>query len=305
MLKIRNTDLLFHAWANKAYPDAECGKVSYRGNLLYSYAACISALLPSNAVAHSYQHWTPTTKRHQAQARSATSNRKRVYCYKPEESVAYNMMHARRRIADLLDPVAPIYKKDGKTETLASVKKREERHGQAFRIAEEANDYWTHAGDTMVDKIDIENLDGIREAFANIKAEAKRQEEAREVERQEAKKRMAAEAVETLVAWRKHECHAIFHHRLQALPPALRLSKDNTRVETSHGAEIPLAHALGLWPWVKRAKKVGKEITPEVGTKLGHYTLNVIKADGTIVVGCHTIAYSELEQIAKQLNLEV
>ena len=34
----------------------------------------------------------------------------------------------------------------------------------------------------------------------------------------------------------------------------------------------------------------------------GHYTLNLIRADGSIKVGCHDISYEELHRMAIQLE---
>jgi hypothetical protein len=37
---------------------------------------------------------------------------------------------------------------------------------------------------------------------------------------------------------------------------------------------------------------------------VGHYRLTKIRGDGSMVVGCHDIPYSEIEMIARQLGLK-
>jgi hypothetical protein len=72
-------------------------------------------------------------------------------------------------------------------------------------------------------------------------------------------------------------------------------------VETSFGAEIPVADAERLWPVIQRVMSGDKDY--DVGMELGGYRLTKIRRDGSIVVGCHDIAYSEIERIAQQLGL--
>jgi hypothetical protein len=84
----------------------------------------------------------------------------------------------------------------------------------------------------------------------------------------------------------------------------LRLSEGGVGgvcVETSAGAIIPLDAALRLWPVILRVMKGDKDY--EVGMALGHYRLTQIRTDGSIKVGCHDIAFDEIEGIAKQLGL--
>jgi hypothetical protein len=91
------------------------------------------------------------------------------------------------------------------------------------------------------------------------------------------------------------------------VPTMLRLSKDGKSVETSKGANIPVSFARRLWNYITDIRAngfpKGMEENYGAGQRLGHYTLNRIEADGSIVVGCHQIAYVEIEGIAKQLGL--
>jgi hypothetical protein len=81
----------------------------------------------------------------------------------------------------------------------------------------------------------------------------------------------------------------------------LRLNAD--QIQTSRGAQIPVADALKLWPLLLRVKTSGK--TLEAGLhniNLGAYRFKSF--DGaTLIVGCHSIGWDQLELMADQLNL--
>jgi hypothetical protein len=107
-----------------------------------------------------------------------------------------------------------------------------------------------------------------------------------------------------------------------SLPPALRLAKSRGSyhtgglmpdrdsegrdvIQTSHGAEIPVADARALWP-VILSVKAGERTSEDAARlvrRLGVYTLNEIRADGSIKVGCHDIAWCEIERMAVVLGL--
>ena len=76
---------------------------------------------------------------------------------------------------------------------------------------------------------------------------------------------------------------------------------DGGRIETSRGAEIPEEAARRLWPFILRV--MGGERDYDVGMSLGHYQLTKIRRDGSIVVGCHDIAFAEIERISVALGL--
>lgn len=75
-------------------------------------------------------------------------------------------------------------------------------------------------------------------------------------------------------------------------------------IQTSHSAEVPLSVATKLWRLIQVVIKRGEDMTGDFGesVRVGHHTLNAVYKDGSIKVGCHTIAYGELELLAKQLG---
>jgi hypothetical protein len=86
------------------------------------------------------------------------------------------------------------------------------------------------------------------------------------------------------------------------VPTVLRVKGD--KVETSRGAEIPLPHAKRLWPAIRKVMQSGAPYEHNGHSiHVGEFRIDRIEVDGTLIAGCHTIKYPELERIAKQLGL--
>lgn len=85
-------------------------------------------------------------------------------------------------------------------------------------------------------------------------------------------------------------------------PTALRL-KDAETVETTQGAQFPLAHGLKALPFIRRVVKSG-EAWQRNGQqiRLGNFQIDRIEPDGTVIAGCHTVPYAEIEILAAQVQ---
>lgn len=75
-------------------------------------------------------------------------------------------------------------------------------------------------------------------------------------------------------------------------------------VETSKGAWFPLKQAQRAFALVKAVMERGEVWVPNGGVscKLGYYQINEIWPDGTVIAGCHTVAYRAMERIREQLE---
>lgn len=164
-------------------------------------------------------------------------------------------------------------------------------------------------------RIDVEAITSIPLAERRklvIAAEAAAEAAAKERER------LAGLALaDQLAAWKRGDPD-ISTWQLRNAPVALRLAESRGTyrtggllpdmgsvglqcIETSHSAQIPVDDAKRLWPIIQRTMRGEKDY--EVGMVLGSYRLTKIRRDGSIVVGCHDIAYSEIEDMAKKLGL--
>lgn len=88
-------------------------------------------------------------------------------------------------------------------------------------------------------------------------------------------------------------------------PTRLRIA--DKAVQTSRGAEVPVKDAKRLFPKIVAQRKLGQALDMHSATRpfpIGNFRLSKIEVDGSIVVGCHEIPWSEIELIARELGLE-
>lgn len=74
-------------------------------------------------------------------------------------------------------------------------------------------------------------------------------------------------------------------------------------LETSHGADVPLAHAVKAFRFVKLVRERGETWRKNGRTiRVGHYQIDAIDAGG-FTAGCHRINWAEIERLARELGV--
>lgn len=74
-------------------------------------------------------------------------------------------------------------------------------------------------------------------------------------------------------------------------------------IETSRGASVPIAHACRLARVFDRIVNAGGKTWPDgSGPMVGHYRVNTIGADGTLVIGCHEFNPDEARRLRDLLE---
>ncbi len=282
----------FHYWANKVQESGKASSVSFSDCELFSYSAMIGRHIPG-AVVLSTQSYSVSTSNHQSQARQASRHLKQVFCNEPGSSARANMQAAKDAIIrSLADAKLPRIRQPT----------RDAHKSKAFNLARQANEYLAALPEDErtaepIDTTDLEHL-----AVVAAEAQAKKEAELARMLKERIK-RLGEDALEWLAGMPKHN--------LGGLPVMLRLSRDDQGkfkdVETSHGAKVPVHAAIKLWPLVCRTVRSGKKFDLDgalLGPSVGVYRLHAIHADGTVVIGCHTIPLAEMAKIAQQLHLK-
>ncbi len=86
-------------------------------------------------------------------------------------------------------------------------------------------------------------------------------------------------------------------------PILLRISSDNTEIQTSQGASMPVSFAKLIWQTVCKCKAEKTTFKANGKTiKAGLFSIQWIDQEGTVKAGCHTIKYGPIKSIARQLN---
>lgn len=141
----------------------------------------------------------------------------------------------------------------------------------------------------------------------------------RELER-EAFAALEAERAEWLSGARSYTRARLSDERGGALVRAVGAELDGCRViagdlETSHGARVPLRHAAAVFAFVRRIREsaisqgiLGESTVWRAGQggrtiRVGHFSVDEIRASGDFVAGCHRINWSETERLARELGL--
>lgn len=282
MRKSLSTQECFHFFANQVQTVGYSGNVRFNGTDLYSYYTPIGRWLPDGALALAYRSYSPTTTGHQSDLRRAVPQGTKII-----------FVYEIGRVDDVLRQ-AKIRSDSLNQRALTARTKTDEYRRQARTIVENANAYAQAEGDPQ--RIEVAEMTP-EQTLAHKAAlkTAKKAEKARIAERQAYILKAKADQ---LASWLSGDT-SVSAYGLRELEVKLRVLGDI--VQTTQGASIPLADAVKLWPLIQRCKGGDKCFIP--GQPLGSYKLTQIKSDGTLIVGCHTIPYSELQRIATQLNL--
>lgn len=274
------TNEVYHLWAHQTQTHAwNAGRTKSFNRLeAFSYAAVIGKIATNakgeRAYLYATRSWSVTTSGHQCELRQAIpSGATKFPVYK------IGMAH---------DAQVQVYLREA-AECVAKAKKARTRQdyylGNAHDLLETARAYAKFFG--VKCKIP-DNVDGAAEALARQqKADAKK---ARERERERIK-----DAAERIDAWINGGSGAIPYGVNTAY---LRVAVDGLTVETSHHATAPLADVLAAIPLLMPTIRAGKAVYLPSGIRLGNYAASRVESDGTLVVGCHRFARSEVERFA-------
>jgi hypothetical protein len=235
-----------------------------------------------------------TTAKHISQARSAALHLPDFSCHDPADSAAKNYAQACRDVGDArIAADRPRLRATTRTQRLNFM----------FSLAHAYNRYQTmieRAGEDVsaAPLIDIAPLEASLPAsdlIAIMQLGAPRPQ--REVD--------TSRDAEIAAEWRATGRHRGRLGRLNALPVMLRVSAIGDRVETSHGAAVSLDNAHTLYRYARLARDSGGHPNftgKATGERFDGFPLNEIRRDGSLVVGCHDIAWTEIEAIAQQLK---
>ena len=288
--KYSSNSELSHIWAND--PDSSVYKsansISCHWGILYSYSTAIGQIVTEPAgrdtVILNIASYSNTTSKHQNYARNATRHYDVIYLDIPKMNLN-SLVFGQRDFEEVI---------------------RKHSEYKAEKLLVKASRSRIHAGTYYSEAIFIyQNLDKyakflkldytmpdiatIQERAIEAEKKAKELEKIRRAERIEKEK-------EDLLLWRHgNDIRRSFE------VTALRIKDDE--IQTTRGARIPLDHAIKFWGLIKSWHEKGVSyVKDHHSIHLGNYSVNRFEND-VLTVGCHTIPYSEIENIAHQLSL--
>jgi len=281
-----------HIWASQSQYEGRAGNIFFEGDTVYSYGRHfpVARFAPEfgGIVLFTDRGYSNSTSKHKGIIRGAIPSAYTViYCDDPSRPASHNLDIWARRVDRLRGEFAAKKNKQGRAKLA----------GEIFANSCAAIAYC----DAL--KIDAPGFtcsttdeDNSREYGAIV---AREREAKATIRRAEYEKKSALEAAERLALWQAGEY--VPSHGFNYCDTVLRIKGEN--IQTSRGAQIPVADALKIYPLLDRAKRSGK--TLEAGLhniNLGSYRFNSFDGN-TLIVGCHSIAWNEIEKMAIQLNL--
>jgi hypothetical protein len=86
----------------------------------------------------------------------------------------------------------------------------------------------------------------------------------------------------------------------QTASPQFRVKGDV--IESTWGAEVPLADGVELIKWMAESRRLGKMWQPVDKPKVGSFVLNGIDAKGNAKIGCHEVSFAEATRVCRLWN---
>ena len=299
MRKTFDNRQLAHVWAQQNQAEGSGSNFFFEGPRIYSYGrhfeiARFITRKGKRAVLFTTRGCSISTSRHIGYARNAIRDGVPVFRVPSIDDAARGARDNatrddyKRRVADLEMVAAKCRSADAAIRAM----------NQAAALAHEANQYAEFFGRRWRIKVP----EWSPEARERLRAKAARITAQQKAQRAKAERKAAAEQLQARADWRRGE-----GRRFPGGAVMLRLSADRERIETSRGAEIPASLAPMVWELVQETRRKGDgfDFTDYANRpRLGHFTLDRIEADGSIVAGCHEISYAELCGIALALGYE-
>lgn len=281
---LANNAQVAHYWANQTQSEGCSGSMFFEGNTIYSYGHHfpMGRVVNDRLTLITTKSYSNTTSKHISLAHGAARGTvmlvNDVTAESPREHAA--------NVADLLARC---------TKALVQSKRARKNADWYMRDAVELYDTAV-AYSKLFNLPEVAPMPDADAALAAAKRAAS--EKARIAREQEAAQRalMAVRVME----WRNGEERQLWNH-----PDTLLRVKGDT-IQTSRGADMPIAHAPLIWATVQRCMRTGHEYVRNGHTlHAGVFIVDRIKPDGTLIAGCHTIAYAELERMAVTLGYAV
>lgn len=281
-----------HVWASQSQAEGRGGNIFFEDQVIYSYGRHfpVARFAPEfgAVVLFTDRGYSSSTGKHKSLIRSAIPNSFEViYCDDPTRTAGHNLDCWRATVERLRAEFAGSNHKITRGNIAVEI----------FRTCESAISYcialrigtppWVNeTNDEMTARDYVYEL-------------AKAREIKRDAARKEREQLAALKASERLPLWLAGESVPTFDfHYLETM---LRVKGDS--IETTRGAKIPVEDAIKLWPLLLRVKNSGK--TLEAGLhaiNLGPYRFTSFDGE-TLIVGCHSITWPQLERMAHELNL--
>lgn len=300
----------YHSRGMEKSSSSKRNNLFFTGDTIYSYgshfaiARHVTNKSGEHAVFFTSRDYSVSTARHKRYTHSAIPQDAVVfYVYSPEASVETSWRALKEDAAELR---AHLDNAKSRKERVSLWRAYRKATGDLIRFAKffgirylpdmpEESAMWERM--TREEDAKEEARQEARDAARDAKYERQR------IAREEARAKRASELPEIVSRWRNGG--SISYSDAYELPTMLRIRGD--MVESSHGADFPVSHAVRALPVIEKLYRDldnnGCIVNPEAyGLRFGLYRINAVENNGTIRAGCHTIAREEIMRLVETLR---
>ncbi len=288
-----------HFWANQTQEYVNRGRtggsLSFHGRLVYSYSTVMGVILDAKDGSKVYllncARYSNTTSKHQSYIWHACPSYRQKFSFKitPDTNIPRNFARIRELLVAQLESI-PGLNKDGKSGV-----RREKKLAEFVSSVNYANEFAV----AVTGKPVFNDLMA-PDAMAKLQKAARKLEKAKEKARIEQDKKYEALQQERLAKWLAGDPN--IESWFNFAYARLRLSSDGTEVQTTQGARVPVEHVQKALPLVLSLINNGRTYKRNGHTiHLGHYAIDEITKDGTLIAGCHKFTKAEILRFATLL----
>lgn len=285
-----------HVWAHQLQSGARYGNIFYIGDTIYSYGSHFPIARHHKTkdgrpcILFTTRGYSSSTSCHMGQVREAIPPNVVVF-HISDVSEKPNV----KQLSEYADRIA--------STSLAATRAKSRQAGlisQLRGLVAEGNAFAEAFG--FKHRFDMPaNLDEMAKLAADRDAQRKRETAAQQRAAKRKQEKEGAAKLAAITVWQnggKEHCPSLDGMSY------LRLSGDGKSVETSRSAVIPVKHVNRVAKLILRKAIAGQEwrSNGEV-IRVGEYSLDRIDTDGTVHVGCHEFARSEIERFAAVLGV--
>ena len=265
-----NSDETIHIFAQQSQSEGRSSNIFFEGTKIYSYGHhyLLGEFIDKNTIVINDKGYSSTTSKHISSLRAGTKQYRQFYKTNVDIMLVYSSVQS------LVKKLSKANKKELYTMPILSHYK-------------ELNKYLDYTKTkTQISK--TKEYKYIKKIALSIEKDTPALLEAIKLRQIKEAKKEAIKTAKNLIEFRNHKTNYV-----RSKFDYLRLSIDNTYIETSQGVKIAIQEAKILNNLISKGKDIN-------GFKLGYFTVIGI-ANNILKVGCHNIELKEINLITKYL----
>jgi hypothetical protein len=281
-----------HIWASQSQNEGRAGNIEFEGQTIYSYGRHfpVARFAPEfgDIVLFTSRGYSSSTGKHKGIIRAAIPDSYQViYCDDVSRPASHNLGIWEKSVLRMRGDFAQSSRKISAGNIATAI----------YQLTSEALAYCEALKIAAPEW--IKDNDAEKAARAYVSEAARLRDAKRAIKQAENNRIAALESAERLALWLTGE--NVNTNGFQFSNTLLRIKGE--QIETTRGAKIPVSDALKIYPLLARTKRNGGKIEAGLHSiNLGAYRFNSFDGEN-LIVGCHVIAWDQIEKMAIQLNL--